>query len=95
MEYFTRMMGTNNWVTFIYSDYAGNLEDKKSTSGYVFMPSGGAVSWSSKKQLIVTLSTTETKFVAAAACTCQAVWMRKILKQLNHAKNGYTTVICG
>jgi hypothetical protein len=42
------------------SDYAGNLDDRKSTSGYVFMPSGGAVSWFSKKQPIVTLSTTET-----------------------------------
>jgi len=86
--------GNKQLVTFIYSDYAGNLEDKKSTSSYVFMPSGGAVSWSSKKQLIATLSTTKAKFVAAAACTCQAVWMRRILKQLNHAKDGCTTVIC-
>jgi hypothetical protein len=60
-------------VTFTDSDYARDIEDKKSTSGYVFMLSGGAVSWSSKKQPIVTLSTTEAKFVATAACACQAV----------------------
>ncbi|XP_071729414.1 secreted RxLR effector protein 161-like [Rutidosis leptorrhynchoides] len=41
------------------SDYAGDDEDSRSTSGYVFMMSGGGVAWSSKKQPIVTLSSTE------------------------------------
>ncbi|PNX66496.1 putative copia-type protein, partial [Trifolium pratense] len=41
------------------SDYAGDLDDRKSTSGYVFMLGTGTISWSSKKQPIVTLSTTE------------------------------------
>jgi hypothetical protein len=40
------------------SYYAGDLDDKKSTSGYLFMLGGGVVSWSSKKQVILTLSTT-------------------------------------
>jgi hypothetical protein len=52
------------------SDYAGDLNDRKSTSGYVFMLGTGAVSWSSKKQPIVTLSTTKAEYVAAAACAC-------------------------
>ncbi|XP_057443858.1 secreted RxLR effector protein 161-like [Lotus japonicus] len=43
---------------FTDSDYAGDVEDSKSTSGYVFMLSSAAISWSSKKQPIVTLSTT-------------------------------------
>ena len=76
------------------SDYAGDIEDKRSTFGYVFMLSGGAVSWSSKKQPIVTLSTTEAEFVAAAACACQAVWMGRILEKLNHAQDGCTTLMC-
>ncbi|PNX87561.1 copia-type polyprotein, partial [Trifolium pratense] len=53
------------------SDYAGDLDDKKSTSGYVFMLETGAISWSSKKQPIVTLSTTEAEYVAASQCACQ------------------------
>lgn len=86
--------GNKELVAFTDSDYAGELEDRKSTSGYVFIPSGGAVSWSSKKQPIVTLSTTEAEFVAAAACACQAVWMRRILEKLSHAQDGCTTVMC-
>ena len=49
----------------VMCDYAGEIDDRKSTSDYVFLLSDGAVSWSSKKQLIVTLSTTEEEFVAA------------------------------
>ncbi|PNX82628.1 putative LRR receptor-like protein kinase, partial [Trifolium pratense] len=49
-----------------YSDYAGDLDDRKSTSGYVFMLGYGPISWSSKKQAIVTLSTTEAEFVSAS-----------------------------
>uniref|UniRef100_A0A803PAK3 CCHC-type domain-containing protein n=1 Tax=Cannabis sativa TaxID=3483 RepID=A0A803PAK3_CANSA len=51
-------------VGFTDSDYAGDLDDRRSTSGYVFMMGSGAVSWTSKKQAIVTLSTTEAEFVA-------------------------------
>lgn len=54
----------------VYTDsyYAGNLEDRKSASGYDFVLNSGAVAWRSKKQPIVTLSTTEAKFIAAAVC---------------------------
>ncbi|PRQ45106.1 putative RNA-directed DNA polymerase [Rosa chinensis] len=86
--------GNKKLVGFTDSDYAGDLEDRKSTFGYVFMLSGGAVAWSSKKQPIVTLSTTEAEFVAAAACACQAVWMRRILDKLSHSQDSCTTVMC-
>ncbi|CAJ2666963.1 unnamed protein product [Trifolium pratense] len=64
------------------SDYAGDLDDRKSTAGYVYMLGSSAVSWSSKKQAIVTLSTTEAEFVAAASCACQGIWLRRILEEL-------------
>jgi hypothetical protein len=76
------------------SDYAGDLDDRKSTTGYVFMYGNGAVSWSSKKQAIVTLSTTEAEFVAAASCACQAVWLGRILEQLNQAQMHGTVIFC-
>ncbi|MCH82858.1 copia-type polyprotein [Trifolium medium] len=64
------------------SDYAGDHDDRKSTSGYVFTMGESAISWSSKKQPIVTLSTTEAEFVSAASCACQCIWLRNILDHL-------------
>lgn len=58
------------------------------------MMSGGAVAWSSRKQPIVTLSSTEAEFVAAVACACQAVWMRKVLKEISHDQTGGTLFMC-
>jgi hypothetical protein len=73
-------MKLNGWTD---SDYAGDLDDRKSTSGYVFMLGNAAVSWSSKKQPIVTLSTIEAEFVAAAACACQSLWLKNVLFHLH------------
>ncbi|PNX62285.1 copia-type polyprotein, partial [Trifolium pratense] len=53
------------------SDYARDLDDRKSTSGYVLMLGTGTISWSSKNQPIVTLSTTEAEHVTASLCACQ------------------------
>ena len=91
---FYKKGGAEDLFAFTDSDYAGDEEDSKSTSGYVFFLSSGAVSWMSKKQPIVTLSTTEAEFVAAAACACQAVWMRRVLRNLNHAQEGSTVIMC-
>ena len=46
--------------------------------------SGGAVAWFSRKQPIVTLSTTEAEYVAATTCACQAIWMKRILKEIGY-----------
>jgi hypothetical protein len=81
-------------IGYTDSDYAGDQDDRKSTSGYVFMLSSGAVSWSSKKQPVVTLSTTEAEFIAAASSVCQSVWLRRILQQLNHEPRKSTTIYC-
>uniref|UniRef100_A0A5B7B1Y6 Reverse transcriptase Ty1/copia-type domain-containing protein n=1 Tax=Davidia involucrata TaxID=16924 RepID=A0A5B7B1Y6_DAVIN len=79
---------------FTDSDYAGDSDDRKSTSRYVFMMGTGAISWSSKKQPIVTLSSTEAEFVAATARACQAIWLKKILKELHFKEDGPTHIYC-
>jgi hypothetical protein len=76
------------------SDYAGDLDDRKSTSGYVFKFGSSAISWSSKKQPIVTLSTTEAEFVAAASCVCQGMWLRSILQQLGQTQRKGIVIFC-
>ncbi|XP_058746032.1 uncharacterized mitochondrial protein AtMg00810-like [Vicia villosa] len=86
--------GNLKLVGWTDSDYAGDYDDRRSTSGYVFTIGSGAISWCSKKQPIVTLSTTEAEFVAAASCACQSVWLRAIMKQLQQEQTGNTIVYC-
>ncbi|KAI3472819.1 hypothetical protein Pfo_029948, partial [Paulownia fortunei] len=77
-----------------HDDYAGDLEDRKSTSGYVFLLSSGAISWSSKKQPIVSLSTTDAEFIAAASCACQTVWLKRVLGKLGQNQGNSIIIRC-
>lgn len=86
--------GDDELVAYTDSDYAGDLEDRKSTSGYVFLLSSGAISWSSKKQPIVSLSTTEAEFIAAASCACQGVWLKRVLGMLGENQSKPTIIRC-
>ncbi|XP_050217533.1 secreted RxLR effector protein 161-like [Mercurialis annua] len=65
--------GNKEHIAYTNNDYAGELNDRKNTSGYIFLLSSGAVSWLSNKQPMVSLSTKEAEFIAAAVCACQAV----------------------
>eukprot|EP00253_Pinus_taeda_P035693 PITA_35693 len=69
-------------IGYTNSDWAGSVDDRKSTSGYVFHMGPGAISWAYKKQPIVALSTAEAEYVAATAAATQAVWMRRMLRRL-------------
>ncbi|GKA99022.1 retrovirus-related pol polyprotein from transposon TNT 1-94, partial [Tanacetum coccineum] len=91
---FYRKGGNKELIGFTDSDYAGDLDDRKSTSGYVFLMSSGAVSWCSTKQPVVTLSTTEAEFIAAASSACQVVWLRRILEKLSQVQHSPTVVYC-
>lgn len=53
-------------VGFSDAGYAGDIETRRSTTGYIFMFANGPVTWNSKRQKLVTLSTTESEYVAAA-----------------------------
>ena len=61
----------------VYSDidHGGNPDNEKSTSAYVIKIETGAVSWSSKLQSIVALSTTKTKYVSTVSAATEAIWM--------------------
>ena len=66
-----------------YVDADGASQDhRRAISGYVFMVDGGAVSWSSKKQELVTLSTTEAEYVAATHAAKEAAWLRRLLTEI-------------
>ena len=86
--------GKSELLGYTDSDYAGDVDDSRSTSGYVFLMSGGAVAWSSRKKPIVTLSTTEAEYIAAATCACQAIWMKRILKEIGHKQDEEMVLFC-
>ena len=66
-------------VEFSDSDWAGNADDRKSTTGGCFYIRANLVAWMSKKQNSVSLSTGETKYIVAGNCCSQLLWMKKIL----------------
>jgi hypothetical protein len=70
-------------VGYSDSDWGGDVDDRKSTTGFVFYLGISAFTWSSKKQQIVTLSTREAEYVAATSSVCHAIWLRKLLKELH------------
>ena len=69
-------------IGYTDSDCGGNIDDRKSTSGYTFNFGTGMVSWAPRKHPIVTLSSAEEEYVATTSVTCQAVWMRRMLRDL-------------
>lgn len=76
------------------SDWASCMDDRKSTTGYVFSLGSGAVSWSSKKQATTALSSTEDEYVAAASTACQAMWIRRILGDLQQVQDEPVDILC-
>ena len=78
----TTKLGTDV-VAYSDSDFVGDLDDRRGTSRYVFFFGFGAVSWASKKQPIVRLSTTETEYIVVAFCVCQCVWIKRVLEKLD------------
>lgn len=66
-----------------YSDADGSMhEDRKAISGYAFLIDGGAVSWASKRQEIISLSTTESEYVAIVHASKEALWLRSLIGQV-------------
>ncbi|XP_070029523.1 secreted RxLR effector protein 161-like [Nicotiana sylvestris] len=72
---------------YIDADWAGDWNDRKSTSGYAFLLNGGAISWKIKKQTCTTLSTMEDEFVACASAVQEAVWLKRFFEHLDIGKN--------
>ncbi|KAG6388774.1 hypothetical protein SASPL_150210 [Salvia splendens] len=73
------------------SDWAGCLDDRKSTSGNIFSLGFGAVTWSSKKQDTIAPSSSEAEYAAATSATRQALWLQKLLTDFPLDHNDATT----
>jgi hypothetical protein len=78
-----------------YTDADGASQDhRRAISGYAFLIDGSAISWSSCKQELVTLSTAEVEYVAATHIAKEAIWLRKFIFELIPSLSAQTTMFC-
>ena len=78
----TWVEGKSGMEGFVDSDFAGDLDGFKSTSGFVFLLGGTAVSWASKLQPIAALSTVEAEFISMCSGVQEALWLRKLVAEV-------------
>ena len=81
-------------IAYLEADWERCVDDRKSTSGTTFFLGGCLVSWSSKKQFLVSLSTAEAKYIAAAACCTQILWMKQTLQDIHMTCNESIPILC-
>jgi len=74
--------GTPKLVGYSDSDLAGDVNDRKCTSGLIFFVVGGPIAWQSAKQKVVALSSYEAEYIAAVGAACEAVWLARLLAEL-------------
>ncbi|KAL0419201.1 UNVERIFIED_CONTAM: Retrovirus-related Pol polyprotein from transposon TNT 1-94 [Sesamum radiatum] len=75
-------------VGYVDSDYAGDLDDRRSTTRYVFTLGGGPICWKSTVQFIVALSTTEAEYIAVAEAAKEVLWLSELSKELGVEQGG-------
>lgn len=84
--------GSDTFIGYTDADWAGDADDRKSTSGYIFLLSGGAVSWRSQKQKCVALSTAEAEYIAMASTAQESVWLRQLIAELTNILEAPTLI---
>ena len=74
------------------ADWAGDKVSRKSTSGYVFKIGGSTITWQSKRQSVIALSSTEAEYIALSHAAQEATWLRQLLIDIGFAQATPTTV---
>jgi hypothetical protein len=72
------------FVTYSDADLGGNVDNSRSTAGFVISVGGGAVLWSSRLQRHTSLSSTESEYTTASATGCEIIWMREFLDEIGY-----------
>eukprot|EP00253_Pinus_taeda_P028996 PITA_28996 len=76
------------------ADWAGSVVDRKSTSGCCFNLGSASISWMSRKQKLMALSTGEAEYIATSMASCEAVWLRKLFSELFGFTLDTTVILC-
>src|SRR5579871_5653970 len=80
---------------FGYTDanWGGNLDNRRSTGRFIFIFTDRAISWSSKLQETVALSSTESEYIAATQASREAIWFGKLLQEIGYSQDRGITII--
>lgn len=81
-------------ISFFDSDWAGCIDDRKSTTGFVLSLGSGAISWVTKKQHTTTLLSTEAERILVPVTVCHMIWLRRILCDFKEDKTEATWLLC-
>ena len=79
---------------FSHSSYAEDRRDRKPTSGCYIYVGGNLVIWKSKKQTVVSLSSTKTEYRAMAHTACEMIWLKTSLGELDFCEGGPMSIYC-
>jgi Reverse transcriptase (RNA-dependent DNA polymerase) len=80
--------GEQRLMRYSDSDMAGDIDDRKSTTGIAFFLGTNLISWVSRKQKVVALSSCEAEYIAATSAACQGIWLQYLLANLLHQGSG-------
>eukprot|EP00253_Pinus_taeda_P002569 PITA_02569 len=94
VSYISRFISDPILSDYTDFDWAGSVDDRKSTAEYVFSLGSGAVTWTSKKQQAVALSSTEAEYRGAVKASCEAIWLRRMLADMHVSQTGPTSLFC-
>jgi hypothetical protein len=75
-------------------DWANNVSNRRSTSGFMFSFRSGDISWNNKKQPTIALSSIEAKYRGAAIVACEVVWLQKLLSDLGQLVDAHVVIYC-
>lgn len=91
------MFSKNNCLNvngYTYADWAGNVSNRKSTSGYLTFVGGNLVTWKSKKEKVVALSSAEVEFYGMAKGMCELLWLRRQLTEIGFTPSSEMNLFC-
>eukprot|EP00961_Rhodomonas_salina_P125923 1696724-Rhodomonas_salina.1 len=91
---YTRSDGpdANQLKCYADADHAGDPETRKSTAGYMLLLNGGAVSWTSVRQQVTSLSTAKAKYYAVSVCGTDVTYVRQMMEELDYAQTEPTVL---
>lgn len=81
-------------IGYCDADYAGDCDTRRSTTGYLFSLGSGAITWCSKRQPTVALSSTEAEYRSAAAAAQESTWLKQLMEDLHQTPKDQVWIFC-